>query len=381
MADASGSNGRAASNGLTPPPEWVGPSSDPNDQQFGDVVAPAALDDADEFGAVFVGEPYDGAVIGRSGAAAGPAAVRESLAATKTHHIDQGPVAVAGGRADEGSEGTAEGRSHGPTGSGVALGDLGDVVIPDGDGATERDEGGSVEGEDDGNDGTAPSVERVQERVRDVTTRIYERDTVPVFLGGDNSLTYPNAAPLLEQGSLGVISFDAHLDCREVGETGPTSGTPYRQLHEDGLDSLVVLGARNFETATAYHDYLHEQGGRVFTPADVAESPVDVMDDAIASLGDVDAIYVSVDVDVLDAAAAPGVSAPTPGGLSTRALYRLLEHVAVHGRVAGFEVVECAPPLDRDGRTVDAAARAVAHFLASLAAPKGRHSRTGALDG
>jgi len=363
MADASGPNREAASNGLTPPPEWVGPSSDPNDEQFGDVVAPATLDTAGECGVVFVGEPYDGAVIGRSGAAEGPTAIRESLAATKTHHVDQGPISVAGNRTDEDGAGTAEERIHGSTGSGAALGDLGDVTIPDGDG-------------DD-----RPSVERVQERVREVTTRIYDQETVPVFLGGDNSLTYPNAAPLLEQGSVGVISFDAHLDCREVRETGPTSGTPYRQLHEAGLDSLVVLGARNFETSTAYHDYLHEQGGRVFTPADVAESPVDAMASSIASTGDVDAIYVSVDVDVLDAAAAPGVSAPTPGGLSTRELYRLLEHVAVHGRVVGFEVVECAPPLDRDGRTVDAASRAVAHFLASLAAPKGRHSRTGALDG
>ncbi|ELZ20279.1 formimidoylglutamase [Halosimplex carlsbadense 2-9-1] len=351
-------DGEAGAAAFSPPPEWSGPSDDPNDEQLGDAVERASLEDLHAFDAVLVGEPYDGGVIGRRGAADGPAAIRESLAAAKTHHVDVGPVAR-----DERRRGTP-GHDHGSTGQSLALGDLGDVALPD------QTEGGG------------PDVASTQERVREVTSDLYGRGAVPVFLGGDNSLTYPNAAPLLDRGSLGAISFDAHLDCREVRNgTGPTSGTPYRQLFADGLDELAVVGARNFETSTAYHDFLHEQGGRVFTPAEVAADPIDAMDDAIASLGDVDAIYVSVDVDVLDAAAAPGVSAPTPGGLLTRELYRLLEHVATHGRVASFEVVECAPSLDEGGRTVDAAARALAHFLASLAAPKGRHSRTGALDG
>jgi len=354
MSDGDG----AADDHFAPPPEWCGPSDDPNDEQFGDAVERASLADLDEYDAVIAGEPYDGAVIGRRGAAEAPAAVRESLAATKTHHVDIGAVAR------DGRSRASPGHDHGSTEQPLALGDLGDVTLPD---PTEGD---------------GPDVASTQERVRAVTERLYGRGVVPVFLGGDNSLTYPNAAPLLDRGSLGVISFDAHLDCRAVREgVGPTSGTPYRQLFGDGLDELAVLGARNFETSTAYHDYLHERGGRVFTPAEVAADPIDAIDDAIASLGDVDAIYVSVDLDVLDAAAAPGVSAPTPGGLSTRELYRLLGHVATHGRVAGFEVVECAPPLDESGRTVAAAARAVAHFLASLAAPKGRHSRRGALDG
>jgi arginase family enzyme len=68
---------------------------------------------------------------------------------------------------------------------------------------------------------------------------------------------------------------------------------------------------------------------------------------------------------VLDAAAAPGVSAPTPGGLSTTQLFRALRLVAADDRVAGYEVVECAPPLDETGRTATAGSRAVAHFLAA----------------
>ncbi|MFY4812191.1 formimidoylglutamase [Haloarcula sp. AONF1] len=300
---------------LTDPSPWTGPSGDPNDEQFGDIVETATLATADEYDAVLVGEPYDGAVIGRPGARAGPSTLRRELGGTKTHHIERGPV-------------------H-------AVADLGNIEVP------------------------AGNVEQVQRTVRSVTDRVHATSAVPVFLGGDNSLTFPNAAPLVAAGTVGAVSFDAHLDCRAVQDE-PTSGTPYRQLHDAGLDTLAVVGARHFETSTAYHDYLAEQGGTVLPPESVAGDPAGAVDDALATLGDVDAVYVSLDLDVLDDAAAPGVSAPTPGGLSTRELFRMLGRVASDDRIAGFEVVECAPPLDAGNRTARAGARAVAHFLSGL---------------
>lgn len=296
------------------PEHWAGPSDDPNDEQFGDVVEPTTLEEADDYDAVLVGEPYDGAVIGRKGANQGPAAVKAALAGVKTHHFEPGPVS--------------------------AVADLGDVVLVDDD------------------------VGIVQEEVSDAAAAVHETAATPVFVGGDNSLSYPNAAPLLENGSLGVVSFDAHLDCREVrGE--PTSGTPYRQLLNAGLDSLAVVGARHFETSTAYATYLADQGGSVVTAERVGESVDAAVDDAMDALTGVDQVYVSVDVDVLDAAY-PGASAPTPGGLQPRELFRLVRAVASDPRVVGFEVVETAPPLDETGRTVDAAARTIAHFLAGI---------------
>ena len=73
---------------------------------------------------------------------------------------------------------------------------------------------------------------------------------------------------------------------------------------------------------------------------------------------------------MLDAAAAPGVSAPTPGGLASRELFALVRGLAGDERVRGFEVVECAPSLDPTptGLTAATAARTVAHFLAGVAA-------------
>jgi formiminoglutamase len=311
--------------GLHPPSEWKSTSDDPNDEQFGDIVetVPELDDDRlSEFGAVLLGEPFDHAVIGRKGATAGPAALRESLAGVKTHHFDAGPV----GR----------------------IGDVGDVML--------------MLDSDDPNDVT---TELLQEKARVLTTRLHDADTVPVFLGGDNSFTYPNAAPLLDDGSLGVVNFDAHLDVREVRDE-PTSGTPYRQLLDAGLDAYACVGARHFETSSPYAEFVRESGGEIVTAEEVGEDSVSAIDTALESLGDVDAVFVSVDLDVLDAAFAPGVSAPTPGGISSRELFRMLRLAASDDRVAGFEVVECAPSLDRDDRTVKAGARAIAHFLSAV---------------
>ena len=84
-------------------------------------------------------------------------------------------------------------------------------------------------------------------------------------------------------------------------------------------------------------------------------------------LGNVDRIYVSVDLDVLDAAAAPGVSAPTPGGITSRELFRMLRLLGSEDRLAGFEVVECAPDLEAGtaNLTATAGARAIAHLLSA----------------
>ncbi|KZN25166.1 formimidoylglutamase [Haladaptatus sp. R4] len=314
--------------GLNPPSEWRGTSGDPNDEQFGDIVEPIEELDDDvlaQFDAVLLGEPFDHAVIGRKGAVDGPAALRETLAGVKTHHFDAGPV--------------------------ESVGDVGDVML------MLDDEGEKV------------TTELLQRKAGVLAKRLHDADTLPVFLGGDNSFTYPNAAPLLEDCSLGVINFDAHLDVREVRDD-PTSGTPYRQLFEAGLDSYACVGARHFETSSAYADYVRENEGAIVTAEEVGDDSVSAIDTALDSMSDVDAIYVSVDVDVLDAAFAPGVSAPTPGGISTRELFRMLRLVAADDRVAGFEVVECAPSLDHDELTVKAGARAIAHFLSTYGGGK-----------
>ncbi|MCU4743107.1 formimidoylglutamase [Natronoglomus mannanivorans] len=335
--DDEGAGGEGSKDG------WRGPSGDPNDRQFGDVIEPIDPEAADETDAVLVGEPYDGAVIGRRGARYAPTAIRRSLAGVKTAHLRRGDPS------DQ---------------SGVRIGDLGDIRALEGDGL-DSDGVDGVSGDDDGdNDHSGQDVASVQKHVKRIARRVHDLETLPVFIGGDNSLTYGNVAPLLESGDdrVGVVNLDAHLDCREVRES-PTSGTPYRQLLSDGLDTYVAVGARHFETSSAYVDYVEDRGGTI-VPADAFGAGLEAVVDAVRSaVADVDTLYVSVDCDVLDAAAAPGVSAPTPGGLTTRELFGFVGSIAADGRLAGLEVVECSPPRDEGNRTVDAAARTIAYAL------------------
>lgn len=331
--------------------DWKSPSADPNDETFGDVVGGIDPDEVGDLSTndpslanhdvVLVGEPFDAAVIGRRGTAEGPDAIRGSLAGVKTHRFGQGS----------------------PTDATIR--DLGNVVVH-----RDRSDDGGAE------DGTDRDV--IRKTVRSVADRVHGSTTIPVFLGGDNSLTVPNVMPLLEAAgpdeTVGVCNLDAHLDVREVRGTY-TSGTPYRELLEAGLDAYVVAGARDFETSAAYAEFVDEQGGTVVTADELGRDPTDARDRIRAALEAVDHLYVSVDCDVLDASAAPGVSAPTPGGLTSRELFGLVGDLAADPRLRGFEVVECAPPLDENGRTVDAAARTVAHALHTIVGNGGGDGR------
>jgi arginase family enzyme len=165
--------------------------------------------------------------------------------------------------------------------------------------------------------------------------------------------------------SVGVIRLGSRLDCQPVGSE-PTNRSVGRQLFDAGVDALAVVGARHFESTTAEAEYLREQGGEVVTAEEVGADPVEAADRALETVTDADTLYLSIDLSVLDSTAAPGVSAPAPGGLQTRELFQVLRLLANDERLAGLELVETAPTHDRDGQTVDAAARAVAHALAAL---------------
>ena len=306
---------------LQSPGDWDAPSADPYDEQFGDIVEPVTPESADENDVILVGEPYDGAVLGRPGARDGPSGIRDALASTKSAHLFEGTAAN--------------------------VGDLGDIDIP-----------------------RRKSVRETQSWMTEVTSAIHDLDTFPVFIGGDHSVSYPNVRPLLDDyDSIGVVNIDAHADVREVVDE-PYNGTPFGQLLNEGLDAYSFVGARHYETSTQYLDTLEEHGATVVASNEVGNNPASAAERAIDGLGDVDAVYVSCDTDVLDMTASPGSTAPTPGGLTTRELYELLWTLSQESRLCGFDYVGAAPSLDPSDRTVKAGSRAVAHFIGGLQAAR-----------
>lgn len=301
--------------------DWSGPTFDDNDEHFGDVVTQVPLAEAAEYDVILVGEPTDEGQISVRGAALGPEGLREAFSETKTAHLRDGAI--------------------------ISIADVGDIHVPWGDG-----------------------VERMQATIKAAARDIHDADAVPIFMGGGHDLAYPNVAPLIERhDAVGVINFDAHADVREVIHR-PYNGTPFRQAFEDGLARYAFLGGRHFETSEPYLEYMAARDCPVIPSEVVARQPREAVQRALEAMDGVDVVHVSVDLDVLDMAVAPGTTAPTPGGLLSRELFTCLRTVMADPRVSSLDVIGCAPPLDTGvqrlrgtniGPTAIVGARAIAH--------------------
>jgi agmatinase len=126
--------------------------------------------------------------------------------------------------------------------------------------------------------------------------------------------------------------------------------------------SVTALGIRNVDRAEV--DGMRELGVRWATALDLIEGRGA---DAVADLlPQSRAIYVSIDLDVLDISLTPGHSLPEPGGLSYRQLRAVLDRVARRGKVVGFDVVELNPALDAGEVTARTAAWLITHFLSEI---------------
>ncbi|MUV37469.1 Formimidoylglutamase [Lentibacillus sp. JNUCC-1] len=161
-----------------------------------------------------------------------------------------------------------------------------------------------------------------QERLVEGMKDAYETEAAEhmIMLGGDHSISHATIKARSDQGlRIGVIQFDAHHDLRNTEDGGPTNGTPFRRLIEEeaiaGHD-LVQIGIRDFSNAKAYSDYAAEKGVHVYTMGDVKEKSIrTILKKELERLAHVvDEIYLSIDMDVVDQAFAPGCPAVGPGG-------------------------------------------------------------------
>lgn len=189
-----------------------------------------------------------------------------------------------------------------------------------------------------------------------------------IILGGDHSISFPAIAAFSKQRKVGVIQFDAHHDLRNLEDGGPTNGTPFRSLIEGNFiegKNLVQIGIRDFMNSKIYSDYAKEKGVKVYTVQDVQANSIEsIVKEAIDYLEqEVDMIYLSVDVDVLDQAFAPGCPAIGPGGLDSATLLKALEIASSCSLVKAIDIVEIDPTIDFRDMTSKVAAYIVLTFL------------------
>jgi len=289
-------------------------------------LAAAPLQDQDF---AVVGIPFDGAVSNRPGARFGPAEVRRAslMLCDGIHpHFDVSPLAL--------------------------LGDAGDMRLPN----------------------ASPLAEVraiVQRESGDLMARHH-----CVFIGGDHSVTLPLLrAARAQHGPLALVHFDAHCDTwtDHFGEPSGHGTWTYEAIAEGLVEAsaCVQIGLRSAGERAA-HEYVRDQGGLIYTARDLRGKDGADLQDVVAQI--VQRLgkrpcYLTLDIDCLDPAFAPGTGTPEPGGLSSSQVLTLLEELAVLHTVA-MDCVEVAPAYDHAELTSQAASAFIWTYLCGQVAKR-----------
>jgi len=187
---------------------------------------------------------------------------------------------------------------------------------------------------------------------------------LPIFIGGDHSLTTEAIKGISNAiGSrLALLYFDAHPDFVS------SSRNYYGSVLTDSAQSLDFKSSMLIGTRAAEPEELvnaSKEGVQIINPLDIAELGVRRVAEKIEERTRNSRIYISVDLDCLDPSFAPGVSVPSPGGLSSIDLIYLLNR-SLAGNVVGLDIVELCPDFDFNGMTASVAARILSECIASL---------------
>jgi len=282
-----------------------------------------------DHGFAVVGIPFDGAVTNRPGARFGPAEVRRAslMLCDGIHpHFDVTPLG--------------------------ALGDGGDLRLPN-----------------------ASALADVRNRIEADAHRLMARHHC-VFIGGDHSITLPLLrAARAKHGPLALVHFDAHCDTwvDHFGEPSGHGTWTYEAIAEGLVDAAacVQIGLRS-SGARAAREYVRDQGGLIYTARDLRGKDGTGLQDVVAQIVQRIAArpcYLTLDIDCLDPAFAPGTGTPEPGGMSSSQVLTLLEDLSVLNTVA-MDCVEVAPAYDHAELTSQAAASFVWTYLCGQVAKR-----------
>jgi agmatinase len=220
-------------------------------------------------------------------------------------------------------------------------------------------------------------TEQALKRLEDAVHSVCAAGAIPVILGGDHTIAWPDIAGVarhLGAGRVSVVHFDAHADTGEE-QWGSLygHGTPMRRLIESGAargDRFIQVGLRGYWPEPPTLAWMAEQGMRWFEMTEVVERGLDAcLDEAEAlAVDDCDGVFLSIDVDVVDPGMAPGTGTPEPGGMTGRQLLDAVRRLALRLPIVGMDVVEVAPAYDHADVTAMLANRVVLEALSGIAA-------------
>jgi formiminoglutamase len=274
-------------------------------------------------GVVIVGCPQDEGVRrngGRPGAARAPAEIRRALYRLTTNGLD-----------------------------GLALFDAGDTQVQ-------------------------PDLEATHAAHLSVVRRLLDAGKRVIALGGGNDVSYPDCAALAQHsGDIVAFNIDAHFDVR--ADVPRNSGTPYRQLLDEGLlkpARFHEVGALPWVNAAAHARWLAEKSVRVLSLEHLRRKGIErALRRCLREAQAAKAVFWGFDADVVRASDAPGVSAPNPLGMTGEEFCAIARLAGAEPRTRIVEFTEVNPAFDVDGRTSRLVAAAIHQYLSEL----GRCSR------
>ncbi len=190
-----------------------------------------------------------------------------------------------------------------------------------------------------------------------------------ILLGGNNAVTRPAVHGLgVSIENVGLITFDAHFDMREVDQ-GPTNGNPIRYLLQDGLPgwNICQIGLAPWANTMKMHRDAQGAGIGIYTLADCKARGIDaILDQVLARLVNREVLIVDFDIDVIDRGQCPGAPGSRPGGLPADMFFAAARRLAKEPRVRLVDLTEFDPSLDVADITALTAARWVAEILAGF---------------
>jgi agmatinase len=190
---------------------------------------------------------------------------------------------------------------------------------------------------------------------------------IPIILGGDHSISIPIFKAQRQRFAkkrLGVLWVDAHPDlCDEFDGSKFSHACVMRRALEYGIaqKDICMVGLRSWEAQEI--DLIENGNLHVYTMPDIAEKGIEKIARKVRKqLSKCDAVHISLDIDCLDPAAAPGTGIPDAGGMTMRQVLHLLKELETLPLV-GLDLVEVAPPLDPSESTVFAALKIIMEFM------------------
>ncbi len=207
-------------------------------------------------------------------------------------------------------------------------------------------------------------LEKGQQELTHALSDIYRKNGKSIVLGGGHEVTYPHSEALnkvFDKETIGILNFDAHFDNRVLqAEIGPSSGTGFYQIAEEGEIHSLHIGIQTNSNTAALFDYAHSQGMQYIVAQDLFLQKAQNQEVIRQFISQIDLLYVTVCMDVFSSAFAPGVSATAYNGIIPDPYFMsVFQEIVASPKLKAFDIAEVNPDLDIDFRTAKLASQLI----------------------